>query len=113
MTANSGQTRPRRLPPWRAHARRVFPSKRTHTGRPDRDGLGPQRTPAVHTGLEKLLNPPGDPRVGFEVQVCQQLCGLADAPEERERSLHDPRDVLAPGLIDEIEAERSKDHVVE
>ena len=49
----SGQTRPPRLPPWRAHTRRVFPSKRTHratgSGRPwarSRHPLG--RLPTKH-----------------------------------------------------------------
>src|SRR5258708_12090848 len=36
-----GQTRPRRPPPRRAYSRPVLPSKRTHTGRPDRGSLGP------------------------------------------------------------------------
>jgi hypothetical protein len=32
-----------------------------------------------------MLNPQDDPRVGFGVQVRQELCGLADAPEEPPR----------------------------
>jgi hypothetical protein len=39
-TSVPGQTRPRRPPPWRAYARRVFPSKQTHMGRPDRGSPG-------------------------------------------------------------------------
>src|SRR5262245_1659541 len=37
-----GQTRPRRPPSRRAYARPLLPSKRTHTGRPNRGSLGPQ-----------------------------------------------------------------------
>jgi hypothetical protein len=37
-----GQTRPRRPSPWRANARRLFPSKRTHAGWADGAALGQQ-----------------------------------------------------------------------
>src|SRR5262249_13560994 len=66
---------------------------------PESDGGRSKRRPSrwANNGLlrctlrdEKLLNPPGDPRVGFEVQVYQELCGLADAPKERQRPLTTP-----------------------
>ena len=38
--------------------------------------------------------------------------GFADAPEERQRSRHDPGYVLAPSLILQKEAERRVDHMV-
>src|SRR5258706_14993675 len=58
-----GQTRPRRLPPWRAHARRVFPSKRTHTGRPDRGGLGPTADSGGGNGQPQSNSPESFPSV--------------------------------------------------
>jgi hypothetical protein len=39
--------------------------------------------------------------------------GPADAPEERQRPLHDAGDVLAPSLMLEEEADRRIDHMVE
>jgi hypothetical protein len=38
---------------------------------------------------------------------------FANAPEKRQRPLHDSGDVLAPSLITQVEAERRIDHMVE
>ena len=41
------------------------------------------------------------------------LCSFADAPEERQRALHNAGHVLAPSLMAEEKAERRIDHVIE
>src|SRR5215470_173480 len=91
----------------------AMPRKRRRAVKASSVAMGQQRTPAVHTGREKLLNPRSDPRVGFEVQIYQELCGLTDSPEERQRPLDDAAYVAAPRLMAQPEAERHPDYVFE
>src|SRR5262245_12377355 len=42
-----------------------MPRKRRLAVKASSVAMGQQRTPAVHTGSEKLLNPPGDPPCEF------------------------------------------------
>src|SRR3954463_5740695 len=57
-------------------------------------------------------------RSGFEVAsgvttFARWSCGFRHAPEERQRTLDDARDVLAPGRVAQEEAGRRVDHVLQ
>jgi hypothetical protein len=95
----------------RRPARQDHPSKRTRRLAAGAAVMGQQRTPAVHTGSEKRLNPPGDLLGGFELQVHRRLRRLTH-PQKNASGLGTTGHVLAPGLIKLEEAERGVDHVV-
>ena len=57
------------------------PRKRRLAVKASSVAMGQQRTPAVHTGSEKRLNPPGDLLGGFELQVHRRLPSLAHPPD--------------------------------
>jgi hypothetical protein len=75
--------------------------------------MGHKRTPAVHTGSEKLLSQPRDLCSKFEVQAHRRLRSLADAPEKGQWRWHNAPDILAPSMMTEKHAERRVEDMVE